>query len=636
MEPEIGLTPGEFKQVFPFHLAIDPDLVIVQAGEGIRRLLGEDLVGSRLADRFTVERPMAPLTFDGLIANANKEHVLTGPGLSVPLSGQMLPVRDHVLYLSSPTVRAFDELKRIGLRLRDFPIHDGTADLLLLTQTQQISLDDLQQMADKLKTQHEELQRALDAAEAGSRAKSVFLASMSHELRTPLNAIVGLSRLLASRDLSERDQRCADTIYRAGRHLHHLVGDVLDLSTFEQSEVGLNVEPFDLGAIASETIAMLRGEAELKRLELTLTLDATLPRIVVGDSHRLRQVLVNLLGNGIKFTEEGRVDLAIDRRGPTSDGRGCTIGFSVSDTGPGIAPADQKSIFQRFVRLSDERTVVSGVGLGLTISQHIVERMGGSLSLVSALGRGSRFSFAIDFEYSDEPVRRSRDSARSSGRQLRILIAEDCADNRLLLRELFRETQHEIVFAHDGEQAVALFSQNQFDAILMDIQMPGLDGLGATRAIRALEQCQALQPVPIIALSADALRMNVDRCLAAGCDSHIEKPLDAEVLFDALNGLPGSGRPGAEVAGRMGAFSREYLIDKARQIEHLSERLARGDLADVGTFGHRIKGTGASYGFPNVAELGSRLEACASSGHLHEAASLLRELEEVVSRHLAE
>lgn len=369
------------------------------------------------------------------------------------------------------------------------------------------------------------------AAEA-NRAKSVFLANMSHELRTPMNAILGFAQLLQKDEsLTELQRSRIDTISRSGHHLLTLINDVLEISKIEAGKVTAQPRAFDLQEVFASIEEMVRMRAEKKGLAMRIEVDDRLPHYVRGDDKKLRQVLVNLLGNAVKFTQHGTITLRVTRDD------GSAIRFDVIDTGCGVAPEEQAKIFEAFYQTADASRRGEGTGLGLTISREYVELMGGTLEMESAINRGSTFHFSIPLEpvtsVQIEPTPGSRHVVGVAPGQprLRILIAEDHQDNRLLLRQLLESAGFEVREAENGEQALNLFNSWHPHLIWMDMRMPVMDGYEATRRIKATPDGHN---TVILALTASAFEEDRAEVLASGCDGFLRKPLDVDEVFAAM------------------------------------------------------------------------------------------------------
>ena len=379
------------------------------------------------------------------------------------------------------------------------------------------------------------------AAQAESRAKSAFLAMMSHEIRTPMNAVIGLSSSLLEANLDQEQHYLARTIYESSNSLLGLLNDILDISKLEEQKVEFETIAFSPASIAADVMSIMGPKIEEKGLTLISTPDESVPQALLGDPTRIRQVLLNLVGNAAKFTETGTVEVATRCLSRVSGM--ATIEFSVHDSGIGI-PSDRLSgLFQYFTQADDSiNRRFGGTGLGLAISKRIIEQMGGEINVKSAPGVGSTFSFKITLPISDmalTELRNDADSAEPSKRTLialaqplRILLAEDSTTNQLVVRKLLQEFKVQFTIANNGHEAVNLASSGIFDVIFMDLRMPEMDGLEATRRIRALGG--TLASIPIIALTANAFAEDVNACRAAGMSDFVAKPIRKNILVEKL------------------------------------------------------------------------------------------------------
>lgn len=381
------------------------------------------------------------------------------------------------------------------------------------------------------------LKVAVEQAQASSRAKSVFLASMSHELRTPLNAILGFSEILRTEmGLSPEQHQSLDLIHRSGRHLLNLINDVLDMAKIEAGHTSVDDAPFDLGEMTREVIDLMRVRAEEKGLELFWDQSSAFPRVVRSDATKLRQVLINVIGNAVKFTERGFVRLRLTAcEAPLHR---ILLIFEVKDTGPGIPAEELAHIFEPFVQGGRTTTTQKGTGLGLSITRQYVELMGGQVAAESTIGEGSCFRVEVPARHADpaeievQAPSHGRVAGVAPGQpDYRILIVEDQIENWLLLRRMLENAGLTVRVAENGQQAVDLFQSWRPHFIWMDIRMPVLDGLEAARRIRALD---GGHEVKIAAVTASVFQEERDRVMAAGMDDFLRKPFQAAEIFDCL------------------------------------------------------------------------------------------------------
>ena len=492
-----------------------------------------------------------------------------------------------------------------------------------------------------------ELQHAKAAAESASQTKSDFLASMSHEIRTPMNAIVAIADLLAKTPLSPEQNKYVQIFRRAGDNLLHLINDILDLSKVEASQLELERTGFSLNDLLEKVTEMVAVRAHEKGLALVCEIAPKVPTDLIGDPTRLRQVLLNLLGNAIKFTESGEVALRVTSDADTSVPG--ALRFTISDTGIGIPGENLGAVFEQFTQANSSTTRrYGGSGLGLTISKRLVELMGGRIWVESGVGKGSVFFFSVPLEiwagarrWAAVPVGTGREPPLPA---LHILLVEDSPDNRTITVAYLQDTPYRIEIADNGAIACEKFTAGHYDLVLMDRQMPVMDGLTATRAIREWEQANHRPPTPIIALTAAALKGDQEKCIAAGCTAYLTKPIKQEVLLQAIKefsmGAPPSSKEESSrkdtILVRANPTFADlipvFLQNCRKHVIAMLDALDRGDFEAVERLGHGMRGAGGSYGFQAITDIGAALERAAESADTDASRKWVGELSRYLDR----
>ncbi len=393
----------------------------------------------------------------------------------------------------------------------------------------------------QLQKVNKELEKAKIVAEESKASKELFLASMSHEIRTPLNAIIGFQQLLKNSPLNDEQKEYVESIDFAGKNLLVIINDILDLSKIEAGKFQFEETKFNVSDITKSVIELVDHRAKEKNIKLFVYVDSTIPAVLYGDSSRLSQILLNLIGNAIKFTEKGEIKISVNDLEDTEKDMLCE--FVVEDTGIGISPENLSLIFERFSQESAETSrKFGGTGLGLTISKHLVEMQGGKIEAKSEKGKGSTFKFQLRFKKTslhanqDSNIHEDETSTTINFRKLKILLAEDVLLNQRLVVKIMEKWGHDLDVAENGQIAFEKLKENDYDLILMDIQMPVLDGYGATALIRSLPEMHK-QSIPIVALTAHASQAEAEKCINLGMNAYVTKPFNQQSLQQVINQL---------------------------------------------------------------------------------------------------
>ena len=520
--------------------------------------------------------------------------------------------------------------------------------------------DEIESLADSFNVMTNNLQRMHDEQVAVERMKDEFVSMVSHELRTPLNGVIGMTDLLLQSDLAPRARTYAEAVQHSGEVLRAVIDDILDLSKIEAGKLDLEAAPLDVRQVVADVAELFAQRAEAKGVALSCDVDPAVPDGLEGDPIRLRQVLLNLVGNALKFTQVGSVRVRVAPVEETP--QAITMRFEVADTGIGVEPRDRERLFQPFAQADSSTTrKYGGTGLGLSICQRLVHLMQGEIGLESQPGVGSTFWFTIPVHRAAvpasgpvaAPISAAPPRALPGRSGQRLLLVEDSWMNQQVALGMLEELGYEADLATNGREALEAIERTAYAAVLLDCQMPEMDGFQMAAELRRREAESGRSPVPVIAMTASAMPADRERCLASGMNDHLAKPVRiVELSAKLANWVAAAGEtPGAptdvldvtalaEVArlqrpGRpnlVAAIVERFRADAPRRVEALQDAFARGDAAAVSDYAHSLKGDSRRIGGVEVGQLCAQIEALGRSGELANASEFVSALGAAMDR----
>jgi signal transduction histidine kinase/CheY-like chemotaxis protein/HPt (histidine-containing phosphotransfer) domain-containing protein len=685
-------------RLFPFHLVLDPQLRIVKRGPSLSKIDPSLEQQPQFSDRFRIQTPRIEPDFEALRARASNRargHAAVAPAapsrapdpthrrlIEAAGKSDVLYVLDHVtsglsfrmqllasddpprlLFVGSPLLTTRAQLDRYSLTLSDFAPFDCSLDYLLALRMKDSLIERTTRLTSELEVMNHDLQEQVEAGLAADQAKDLFLTTMSHEIRTPMNAITGLTSLLLRMEPVAARRHHLVTIETAANTLQALIDGILDFSKVESGSLDQNTEDFDLHEAVRQAVRLFAPVARKKTLELRLTIDERIPRAVRGDPALFNRVLSNLTHNAIKFTDAGWVEIAVTARSHTS--QAVMVRVEITDTGIGIAAADRDRIFERFTQVNDVRSHgLGGSGLGLAISRKICEACGGRIDVESTPGKGSMFWFEFPLEMRSDvrgpappaaeppPTPSVRDELEI---QRPVLVVEDNTINRNMIVDMLEWLGVETQSAVDGEAALECTAHRDFGAILMDIQMPGMDGYETVRKIRLRGERNA--DTPIVGLSANAFPKDREAGIAAGMNDYLAKPITIDSLVKTLQRWHPPRSASANSEPRESSTTTTPLSSEARDLlagsplleteddspllEYLNDfltlapdtltcigqALERGSFDEVSRHAHNLKGSSLFLSLDTLTSSSEQLESAAQQRDAKEVTALLSRIQ---------
>ena len=528
------VTPSQCELFYPFVIGLDENNKIVYVSERLDAKLKRGNIGKRFDKVFELNRPRVDWNDSSLDLTNYRAHLFLFSNLSgtFGLRGQVIPgiLKDKAITLiaASPWLTWLNEnVEHYQPNFFDFSVQDAQLDFNLHLHTQTVMLDDMQRLT-------EQLMRARDEAQAADRIKSIFVSHVSHELRTPLTGITGLIELMEEQPLNEESLDLLETLRTSSNYLMHVVNQILDFSRMRDGAETLEIEPFNLKSTVNSTVAILEPQAKTKGLRLSVFISPNVPKWLDGDVFKIRKSLTNLISNAIKYSNEGQIQVAI--MATEQDANAIKLSFSVSDQGPGIAVEDRPLLFREFwTKDAPGTNKIASTGLGLSITRGLIEQMGGQIGMRPAEPtNGSIFWFDLTLNRSKQVDHEDQLSNETDLKQYtaRMLIVDDNSVNRKVANLMFAKFGLTIEEANSGEAAITAMADPKFDIILMDIQMPHIDGLETTRIIKNKFGKDAPK---IIAWSANCAEKDIAEYRNAGMDDVLTKPVNKKAIAEVLN-----------------------------------------------------------------------------------------------------